>query len=336
MSSSVSDFMGCRLREGRVFGVEIEVEGENLPQRETELVTHDPDEDYPEYEEVDRTPELGAWEIHAEGSIKGAEYVLKEPLPLSESLDAVGWLFNTLRTEWHAVIYDSPRTSVHVHVNASDWSWDQLRKALPLLAVAEPFLVEISGKHRKGNLFCLSRLDAPFGWTPIINAICGKHYNGDTHYSGINFAPLWRKGSIEFRMMRGLTEAADVVDWLVTLDSLIDAIDLLPDDYDYEEFPPVLAFLTSSVPAEKIKKLEREGLRSAREVLADLTIAAVSLPQPSPLMPTFTISGNSIEWNPMAEIPIATAMPNISATMTDEQILAAIDALNIPAPEPYF
>ncbi len=106
MSSSVSDFMGCRLREGRVFGVEIEVEGESLPQRETELVTDDPDEDYPEYEEVDRTPDMGVWDIHAEGSIKGAEYVLKEPLPLAEALDAVDWLFDTLRTEWKASIYD--------------------------------------------------------------------------------------------------------------------------------------------------------------------------------------------------------------------------------------
>lgn len=279
MSYSVCEYFSCQQREGRVFGIEIEIEGDCLPQIETELVTEDPDEDYPEYEEVVISPDLGVWEIHAEGSIRGAEYVLKEPLSLSESLNAVDWLFDTLSTEWSAVIYDSPRTSVHVHVNASDWPLDKLRKALPLLAAAEPFLVEMSGKHRKGNLFCLSRLDAPFGWTPIINALCGKAASGDTHYSGINFAPLWRKGSIEFRMMRGLTKAEDVGRWLITLDALMDAIDLLPEDYSYAEFPPVLSFLIDGVPAEKIDRLERVGLRSALEVLEDLTIAAIPIPQ---------------------------------------------------------
>lgn len=340
---SVSEFMGCHHREGRVFGIEIELEGVGLPQKEIEL-EYDPEDEYAEPVEIDRTPDMFMWDIHEEGSIKGAEYVFKRPLPLLEAVSAVNWLYDTLRSEWKAGIYESPRTSVHVHVNASDWPIEKLKKALPLLAAAEPFLVEISGRHRKGNLFCLSRLDAPFGWAPIINILSGNsQWHGDTHYSGINFSPLFNKGSIEFRMMRGLTQAHDVNVWLLTIDTLMDAIDSLSEDYSYEEFPSVLSFLASNVPPEKIKKLERAGLRSARGVLEDMTLAAI-MPPPMPpygamsppQVQTISLSNSTYDIPPMpnyfSNVTVSESPLNASLNMTDEEILAALTAITPTAP----
>lgn len=328
---SISDITGSHFREGRVFGVEIEIEGDGLPQREVEL-EFDPEDEYAEPCENDTTPDMKMWDIHEEGSIKGAEYVLRRPLPLTESCDAVNWLYAELHDKYNAEIYESPRTSVHVHINASDWPLAKLRKALPLLAAAEPFLVEMSGRHRKGNLFCLSRLEAPFGWSPVINLAEGGAYcRGDTHYSGINFSPLWNKGSIEFRMMRGLTNPYDVIKWLMTLDALVNAIDLLPDDYDYSVFPDILSFLTATIAPSAVSRLQRAGLRSAREVLEDLTLAAIKieLPKKPAMVTPISLNAYSTMMNYDISLfpPPAPSYP--TTALSDEELLAAITVVPI-------
>jgi len=283
---SVHNITRCKVLEGRLFGIEIEAEGHNLPCYEEELTYPDDDEDCDEPIIKNVSPDLKEWEIHEEGSItNGAEYVLKTPMDLGKACHAVDWLFDELRDKYQAVLKESPRTSVHIHINASDWSLGRLKKSLPILAAAEPFLVEMSGRHRRGNLFCLSRLDAPFGWKQVINLAAGAQYiSGDTHYCGINFKPLYGHGSIEFRMMRGLTTAADVQDWLFTLDALIDAIDLVPNDWDWKELPsPLFFFLMHTSPASH-ERLLTKALRSAKEVVEELALAAIpqKMPQISP------------------------------------------------------
>lgn len=257
---------------GFVYGIEIEAEGIGLP---TPTPVYDEDGD----EIIDTEyPQLGAWETHEEGSISGAEYVLSNPLPIEEAEVAVLDLWHRLTKQHKAVLHSSPRTSVHIHVNCSDKSIAWLRKALPVLAYAEQFLIHHSGQHRRGNLFCLSRLEAPFAWTPIMNVAAGlKTAEHDTKYSAVNFVPLWSTGSIEFRMMRGLTKASEVLIWLRMIDTLMNAINDIANDFDFSEVPAALTFLEHDVGLapmlpKKINELRKRGLRSATEVLAGLEI----------------------------------------------------------------
>lgn len=257
---------------GFVYGIEIEAEGIGLP-----APTPVYDEDGDELLDTEY-PQLGAWETHEEGSISGAEYVLSHPLPIEEAEVAVLDLWHRLTKQHRAVLHSSPRTSVHIHVNCGDNSIAWLRKALPVLAYAEQFLIHHSGQHRRGNLFCLSRLEAPFAWTPIMNVVAGlKATQHDTKYSAVNFVPLWSTGSIEFRMMRGLTKASEVLIWLRMIDTLMNATDDIANDFDFSEVPAALTFLEHEVGLapmwpKKINELRKRGLRSATEVLAGLEI----------------------------------------------------------------
>jgi len=254
-----------------VFGVEIEVEGSNLPTIMEEMC----DEDGNEMER--EVPELGNWDTHEEGSVQGAEYVMQLPLPYRDTILEIHDLFTRLDREYHATLVASPRTSVHVHVNCQYRTARWLIHALPILAAAEPFLIHHSGRHRKGNLFCLSREEAPFGWIPFIHSLQGRETIGvDTKYSAINFIPLLSWGTIEFRMMRGLTDPESVCAWLRLLNTLFLAIDDIPEDYDWQKFPPQLEFLAedfglAQMPPAIADRLRLRGLRSAVEVSAALT-----------------------------------------------------------------
>lgn len=272
-SQTIQDVLGgYKKYRGFVYGVEIEAEGHGLPERET---IYDEDGD----EIIDHVdPDLGAWLTHEEGSISGAEYVMSQPLPVEQTLEEIDMLFERLADVYGATLTTSPRTSIHVHVNCSDRSIDWLRKALPVLAAAEPFLIHHSGRHRKGNLFCLSRREAPFGWTPIINAASSctpQQY--DTKYMAVNFVPLWSSGSIEFRMMRGLTTAKQVRTWVSLISLLMEAVDLIPDNHDWQHFPIELCFLMSNhglaeMSARASDRLEKQALQSAQEVIAALAL----------------------------------------------------------------
>lgn len=257
---------------GFVYGVEIEAEGFGLPERET--IYGEDGDDIIDHQD----PDLGLWCTHEEGSISGAEYVMMQPLPIEDALAEIDCLFDKLKRDYGATLKESPRTSIHVHVNCADRSMQWLRKALPVLAAAEPFLIQHSGRHRKGNLFCLSRREAPFGWLPITNAMSANSLHQlDTKYMAINFVPLWSTGSIEFRMMRGLTTASQVKAWVSLLDTLMTAIDNIPDNHDWQHFPDELRFLAlpcglAEMPRAVMSRLEKQGLQSAQEIVASICL----------------------------------------------------------------
>lgn len=294
--------------QGLLFGVEIEAEGNNLPSREPQY-----DEDGDEIlEYID--PDLGSWDTHEEGSINGAEYVMQRPLPLEETLEEIDFLFDKLTRFHAATLKETPRSSIHVHVNCGDRTMGWLKKALPILAAAEPFLIHHSGRHRKGNLFCLSRQEAPLGWTPIINAVCGLAPNQyDTKYTATNFVPLWNYGSIEFRMMRGLTTAKQVKTWVTTIAILMDAIDAISDNHDWKELPYELTFLSFPCGLAEMRpgvadRLNKQALQSAQEVIASLSLTKAPKLSPKLSPKPFYANFEDFTTNPW---PLATASPEI-------------------------
>jgi hypothetical protein len=86
------------------FGVEVELEGKKL---------------------LGCGPEVGTfWQQHQDGSLRklvpGAEaieYISRQPYNMAQTEKAIGLLFGYLNSNPGTVVFDSYRTSVHVHVN---------------------------------------------------------------------------------------------------------------------------------------------------------------------------------------------------------------------------
>src|ERR1022692_268232 len=91
--------------ETRLIGLEVEVEGTNLPR------------------DIFRF-----WAIHDDGSLRGednAEYVLRNPLSREAFGDALNYLDMKFQRAETTVNATSDRTSVHVHLNARHWTFRQ-------------------------------------------------------------------------------------------------------------------------------------------------------------------------------------------------------------------
>lgn len=194
---------------GLVFGVELEIEAEGLYFREEYY-----DEDNDCYELSEPNIPRG-WVQHTEESICGTELVTAFPTTFDKVCDDICNLFDDIERQGFRPLR-TPRGSTHVHVNVSDLSWEQLRSFVMATAWAEPALIELAGKGRKGNLFALPYKTAPLGWENIIQSLRFNQfmYNSDTHYMATNFSPVLRQGSVEFRMGPSARNANDAVTWL--------------------------------------------------------------------------------------------------------------------------
>lgn len=187
-------------------GIEIEVEGENLPK-------------------ADQTPE--PWGYHIDHSLRGkenGEYVLNFPIDFNmvpEALKNLWDVFDKMGSKFD----DSNRTSVHVHLNCQTFHMNRLTSFLAAWFSLEEILVEWCGEHRVGNLFCLRAVDAP----AIINCIRkfirtdGQYPIGEIfHYAGMNPHALHKYGSLEVRTLRGCSDPKIIENWIGILERLYD------------------------------------------------------------------------------------------------------------------
>lgn len=176
-------------------GVEIEVEGRNLPQAPT------------------------GWRGERDGSLRGEslEYVLRKP----ESLEQVGYRINRLKrafSEVNGSIDDSVRAGVHVHVNVRHLTIPKLANFMAAYLVLEELLLKHCGEFREGNLFCLRSCDAEYllyylscYLKPDRIRLLG---NDDVvRYSAMNVCALPRYGSLEFRALRTPQNLDKVTAW---------------------------------------------------------------------------------------------------------------------------
>lgn len=179
-------------------GVEIEVEGRNLP--------------------------LGNkyWRREVDGSLRGAEnaeYVLRTPLTLNQLSLALKSLALDYKT-CKATIDDSVRAGVHVHVNVQELNVVQLYNYITLYLVFEELLTKFCGSTREGNLFCLRACDAEFLIQALQYTAQSRRYRtlvtDDLRYAAINVKALGNYGSLEFRAMRS-TKDFDVLQTWATI-----------------------------------------------------------------------------------------------------------------------
>lgn len=185
-------------------GIEIEVEGQNLPYLEK------------------------FWLNEQDGSLRGQEsreYVLAKPLSLKEARLALAYLDAQYKAHG-TVVDDSVRAGVHVHVNVQDLNMIELYNFMTLYLILEEVLVKWCGPHREGNLFCLRAGDADFLIGQLQNVAESRNFHelhsDQLRYSSMNVKALGTYGSLEFRAMRGTRDLDLIYQWASVLVGLRD------------------------------------------------------------------------------------------------------------------
>lgn len=171
-------------------GIEIEVEGNNLPDGDN------------------------LWRRDHDGSLRGddnAEYVMKKPLSLDGAEQALVQLKKAFKG---ARFDDSVRAGTHIHINMQECTMKEVYTMYTAYLVVENALVELSGEGRQGNLFCLRADDAKYILHQMIRAVRDKRYrylaSDDIRYCALNVKPITSYGSLEYRALRS-TDNFDTV-----------------------------------------------------------------------------------------------------------------------------
>lgn len=161
------------------------------------------------------------WQIVEEGSLRngGHEFVTKMPVN-EKDLDVVlDRLFElTKGTQFNQSI----RTSLHIHINVLNELISDVFKIIGSWWLIENILVEINGKERIGNLFCLRAKDAEDICELVQEVVCYPNsfwdINSNTvRYGAQNIGAVQKYGSLEYRFMRGYTNPEDIKKWAVGL-----------------------------------------------------------------------------------------------------------------------
>lgn len=182
-----------------MYGVEIEVEGRNLPQ------------------------EVRLWRLDGDGSLRGEEsieYVLRKPQTLAKVREALNNL-DKKYIQCESRVDESVRAGVHVHINMQDSSYTELFTMMTLYLSLEQLMVEWCGDSRVGNHFCLRSSDAEYVIYIIRECLAHNtlNYMNDENlrYSSMNVMALHKYGSLEFRSMRGTRDLDLIYKWVCML-----------------------------------------------------------------------------------------------------------------------
>lgn len=204
LNQLIAPYVGVRLTEGNVFGIELELEGRGV-----------------------RLPDVATkgWTRHDDGSLRGEsiEFTTAGGKTFEEAVKAVNDLFTKFKT--HNVKFnDSVRTSTHVHLNFADKKLKDVLNFFMLFTVFEEVLQYYSGEDRKGNLFCISSREAEGIIHILEGAVAAgnmRNFAGDRYkYAACNLSTLFKFGTLEVRTMRGANSAEQVNRWLDILNDL--------------------------------------------------------------------------------------------------------------------
>jgi hypothetical protein len=162
------------------------------------------------------------WLAKPEGSLRGhaMEYVTDGPIKCDlDKFGKIKALTDLINLPKYAVDKESPRTSLHVHVNVGQLTPVQMWTSATAYWLCERLLMKYCGADmREGNLFCLRLADAD----GVIKVSCkdlkGKQPFRSIHtdkirYSSQNLNAVPKFGSIEYRGMRGVTDPVIIDTW---------------------------------------------------------------------------------------------------------------------------
>lgn len=176
--------------------------------------------------------EGSGWTTKADDSLRhvGREYVTTRPMPDKEEKlrQIIDGLVDTLKKHSEGLLYDSPRTSFHVHMNTYKMTPIQVINTAVLYWLIEPVITDFCGPKRKGNLFCLRLQDAEDALMLLQQEVRRANViltpgNNNYKYAGLNLCSMNRLGTMEFRCMRGAIDTNVLFPWVNTLGRIRDA-----------------------------------------------------------------------------------------------------------------
>lgn len=180
--------------EGALIGLEVEVEGDNLPNQ------------------------VKGWRVENDGSLRGEnrEYVFPEPKTIGQAEELLKQLnLQILRSG--SVIKDTGYAGIHCHVNVGDMEWRQLVRFASYWYVLEELLLRWSGELRTDNLFCMplsaAKLPLEYMKEAITTGSLKTFESDEIRYAALNWKALPQYGSLEFRSMRSTLERKDILTW---------------------------------------------------------------------------------------------------------------------------
>lgn len=158
------------------------------------------------------------WSITRDGSLRGisAEFVSRGPRLIEEVKNHLENLQKYL-DKGKVKRKFSFRAGCHIHINVLDMTLDEVVNFALLYYIFEQSLVRFCGETREGNLFCLRLQDAEaplFFLQRVLHEQDPRILSTDTiRYGALNFASIFRHGSLEFRAMETQPTLAKIEDW---------------------------------------------------------------------------------------------------------------------------
>lgn len=176
------------------------------------------------------TPQIKGWGYHEEGSLRnfGFEYVLKSPKSREKLVPYIDAYFQGLESSLGSLskLINGRRTSTHLHFDVTRWNFVEILTASCLYWLLEPLLIPFCGEHRRGNHFCLGAKDSLANISSLRqNISLGSPWNSiafsnEFRYASVNLASVAKFGSLEFRLMRGLSDKETFWTWLDILNTI--------------------------------------------------------------------------------------------------------------------
>lgn len=186
-----------------VYGVEIEVEGKNLP-RKLDMY----------------------WNVTDDGSLKGeetAEYVFDQPLSIPNTRLALNELDATFLAN-DSRVDEGIRAGIHVHKNIQHYTPLKLLTFGTTYYMLEDYFTRWCGEERVGNHFCLRARDAKavvYALLKTCQSRDWRYLNTDNiRYSALNWTSIFKHGTLEFRSMRATRDMDKVFRWVELIDQL--------------------------------------------------------------------------------------------------------------------
>lgn len=176
------------------------------------------------------------WSTKDDGSLRyyGREHITNGPIFIKDVPSALGEISKYINSYPH--IKQSCRTSVHVHVNILDKSFNQMMNLLVASWLLENAMIKYCNADlREGNLYCLRIKDAEY-IIDVVDTVLSNilKYSKTTlnyetvlyfrdypvKYSAINVNNIPNLGTIEYRALQGLYDEKYMSDWVHALHNL--------------------------------------------------------------------------------------------------------------------
>jgi len=189
---NIANIFDIPLREGALFGCELEIEGVYTVNNGI----------------------YGCATVTDDGSLReGGVEIISEPLTLKGTFAFFSDAYIHIKWREDNIPHHSERTSVHVHVNASDLEAKEVRALIRNYYLLEPGFFEYINESRKNNIYCV-----PLSATTVMDRFRQRSLAEVVHhwhkYTAFNVKPLITLGTMEFRHLQGTEDLEIFTGWL--------------------------------------------------------------------------------------------------------------------------